>query len=48
MKLSEVEGVDILIIGSRGLGMVKRAILGSFSDYCVRNCVCPVMVYKAK
>jgi len=42
----EEEKVDVLIIGSRGLGMIKRSFLGSTSDYCVHNCNCPVIVVK--
>jgi nucleotide-binding universal stress UspA family protein len=33
-----------IIIGSRGRGGIKRAVLGSVSDYVVRNAPCPVVV----
>lgn len=33
-----------LIIGSRGRGGLKRALLGSVSDYVVRNAPCTVIV----
>jgi nucleotide-binding universal stress UspA family protein len=33
-----------LVVGSRGRGGVKRALLGSVSDYVVRNAPCPVVV----
>jgi nucleotide-binding universal stress UspA family protein len=33
-----------LVIGSRGRGGVKRALLGSVSDFVVRNASCPVVV----
>ncbi len=39
-------GADLLIIGSRGLGAIKRAFLGSTSDYCVHHCHCPVVIVK--
>ncbi|GAB2284599.1 Universal stress protein phos34 [Dionaea muscipula] len=47
----EVErlGFNAVIMGSRGFGASKRAIngrLGSVSDYCVRHCVCPVVVVR--
>jgi nucleotide-binding universal stress UspA family protein len=47
----EVErlGLSTLIMGSRGLGATKRGSdgrLGSVSDYCVRHCVCPVVVVR--
>ncbi|KAK3040279.1 hypothetical protein RJ639_028194 [Escallonia herrerae] len=47
----EVErlGLSAVIMGSRGFGATKRAgngRLGSVSDYCVRHCVCPVVVVR--
>ena len=37
-------GASGLIVGSRGRGGLKRALLGSVSDYVVRNAPCPVIV----
>jgi nucleotide-binding universal stress UspA family protein len=37
-------GAFALIVGSRGRGGLKRAFLGSVSDYVVRNAPCPVVV----
>jgi nucleotide-binding universal stress UspA family protein len=37
-------GASAVIIGSRGRGGLKRAFLGSVSDYVVRNAPCPVIV----
>ncbi|KAK1391225.1 Adenine nucleotide alpha hydrolases-like superfamily protein [Heracleum sosnowskyi] len=47
----EVErlGLSAVIMGSRGVGATKRGSdgrLGSVSDYCVRHCVCPVVVVR--
>ncbi|CAL5200478.1 unnamed protein product [Lathyrus oleraceus] len=47
----EVErlGLSAVIMGSRGFGASKSAStgrLGSVSDYCVRHCVCPVVVVR--
>ena len=39
---------DFLVIGSRGMGVLKRSFLGSTSDYCIHHCVCPVIVIKEK
>ena len=33
-----------IVIGTRGRGGIKRALLGSVSDYVVRNAPCPVVV----
>src|SRR4051812_11577822 len=37
-------GARALIIGSRGRGGIKRAVLGSVSDHVVRHSPCPVIV----
>jgi nucleotide-binding universal stress UspA family protein len=33
-----------LIVGSRGRGGLRRALMGSVSDYVVRHAACPVVV----
>eukprot|EP00123_Amoebidium_parasiticum_P011309 comp20640_c0_seq1/m.26724 comp20640_c0_seq1/g.26724 ORF comp20640_c0_seq1/g.26724 comp20640_c0_seq1/m.26724 type:complete len:152 (-) comp20640_c0_seq1:305-760(-) len=38
--------IETLILGSRGMGAIKRALIGSVSDYCVHNAKCPVVVVK--
>ncbi len=38
------EQADTIVIGTRGRGGIKRALLGSVSDYVVRNARCPVVV----
>ncbi|KAI7901633.1 uncharacterized protein BX663DRAFT_513493 [Cokeromyces recurvatus] len=45
-KVKELKA-DILIMGSRRLGTVKRALLGSVSDYCSHHCSCSVIIVKA-
>jgi len=40
------EGIDILVIGSRGLGSMERLMLGSVSDYIVHHAPCPVLVVR--
>lgn len=38
------ENVDIVVVGSRGLGKIAKLILGSVSDSVVHNCSRPVLV----
>ncbi|KAM0980859.1 hypothetical protein ACFX2J_013984 [Malus domestica] len=45
-QAAEQMHVDLLVVGSRGLGKVKRAFLGSVSDYCAHHATCPVMIVK--
>ncbi len=35
---------QVIVLGTRGRGGIKRAVLGSVSDYVVRNSPCTVMV----
>eukprot|EP00271_Cylindrocystis_brebissonii_P003735 TRINITY_DN149_c0_g2_i6.p1 TRINITY_DN149_c0_g2~~TRINITY_DN149_c0_g2_i6.p1 ORF type:complete len:170 (+),score=37.92 TRINITY_DN149_c0_g2_i6:239-748(+) len=39
---------DLLVMGSHGHGAVKRALLGSVSDYCIHHAKCPVVVVRHK
>ncbi|KAK1562856.1 hypothetical protein Q3G72_018121 [Acer saccharum] len=45
-KLAEQMHIDLLVVGSRGLGKIKRAFLGSVSDYCAHHAVCPIVIVK--
>ena len=41
------KGADLLVVGSRGHGQFVGMLLGSVSEYCVRNASCPVLVHRA-
>ncbi|MBQ7480022.1 MAG: universal stress protein [Selenomonadaceae bacterium] len=38
--------IDLIVMGSRGLGLVKGVLLGSVSQYIVEQAKCPVLVVK--
>ena len=38
--------MDLIVMGSRGLGVVKGVLLGSVSQYIVEQAKCPVLVVK--
>ena len=40
--------VDLIIVGSRGLRRMKRALVGSVSESVFRHADCPVMVVRAR
>jgi nucleotide-binding universal stress UspA family protein len=46
-RLAAEVGASALIVGSRGRGGLKRALLGSVSDHVVRNAPCSVIVGRA-
>ena len=44
--LAEEIGAGLIVIGSRGRGGIRRALMGSVSDSVVRHAHCPVMVIR--
>ncbi|XP_077221555.1 universal stress protein A-like protein isoform X2 [Tasmannia lanceolata] len=42
----EKYNINLLILGNHGRGVLKRAFVGSVSNYCVHNAKCPVLVVK--
>lgn len=43
-KVAKERGVDHVVMGSRGLGTINRALVGSVSDYCLHHAHVPVSV----
>ena len=46
LRAAEALGVGLIVIGSRGLGAVSRALMGSVSESVVRHAHCPVFVVR--
>jgi nucleotide-binding universal stress UspA family protein len=46
VELSEKLGVGLVVVGSRGLGRLRRTLMGSVSDSVVRHAHCPVLVVR--
>jgi nucleotide-binding universal stress UspA family protein len=46
LAVGEDESIGLIVMGSRGLGGVKRALMGSVSDSVVRHAHCPVLVVR--
>jgi nucleotide-binding universal stress UspA family protein len=46
LRTAESLGVGLIVIGSRGLGALSRALMGSVSDSVVKHAHCPVFVVR--
>lgn len=46
VHLAEDIGADLIVMGSRGHGGLKRALLGNVADPVVRHAHCPVLVVR--
>ena len=46
VKLADDIGAGLIVMGSRGLGGIRRALIGSVSNSVVRHAHCPVLVVR--
>jgi len=46
IKASTEEDANLIIMGPRGLGKLRKAFLGSVSDYVLNKSTVPVLLYK--
>jgi nucleotide-binding universal stress UspA family protein len=48
VDLDEELEVDLIVVGTRGRSVIRRALLGSVSDSVVRHARCPVVVARSQ
>ena len=48
LRIAEETGADLVVVGSRGLGPLKRALMGSVSESVVRHAHCSVLVVRGQ
>lgn len=46
VHLADEIGAGLIVMGSRGLGGIRRALMGSVSDSVVRHAHCPVLIVR--
>ena len=46
VEVAERENVDLIVLGSRGLGTFTRLVLGSVSDGVMHHAHCPVLIVR--
>ena len=46
LRLAEDLGAGLIVMGSRGRGGIRRALMGSASDSVIRHAHCPVLVVR--
>lgn len=47
-RIAEEENAAMIVVGTRGMGRVRRTILGSVSDFLVNHAHCPVIVCRSR
>ena len=47
-RIADEEHSAMICVGTRGMGRVRRTILGSVSDYLVHHAHCPVIVCRSR
>ena len=46
VDIATSEKADLIVMGTRGLGTIRRTILGSVSDYVLHHVHCPILIYR--
>ena len=48
VHLADQLDIDVVVVGSRGRGAIRRALMGSVSTHVANNAPCPVVVVRVK
>jgi nucleotide-binding universal stress UspA family protein len=46
VEVAHSSGIGLIVMGSRGRGRMRRALMGSVSDSVVRHAHCPVTIVR--
>ena len=46
LAVAKKYNADLIVMGSRGLGLLKGIFLGSVSSYVTSHATCPVLIVK--
>lgn len=46
LRVAVDEDVGLILMGTRGLGKLRKALLGSVSDYVLNKAPVPVLIHK--
>ena len=47
VEMANESDVKLIVLGTRGMGTIRRTILGRVSDYVLHHAKCPVMVCRS-
>ena len=46
VQMAQDEKADFIVMGTRGMGKIRRTILGSVSDFVLHHAHCPVTIVR--
>ena len=44
VKVAKDKKAQLVVMGTRGQGLIRRTFMGSVSDYVVHHCHCPMLI----